>query len=430
MLKHDSFQYMKKRILLIIVLCLVIKPFAVNAQDVYVDKADTAHKNNSLIVLPFSFYLKTLGISAAVDVAGRGFLQDQTSSTLIGLISTNGSRYIYGDMTNLQVPFAKRMFVSPNINIAHYGALDVYYDGYRSAGKNKSSSENFYRIQSNKYEVELLFRYLLPLGYGRNEVLNQVVLDKGIPEQGRLFSGSYWPVVNGRTFVEPGLFYQNQYMQAPFNRRLVSAGYTLGLTCENVDFVANPSVGDVFNVKFRKGTSALSSTTPWDMLEGSASFYFPVPSSWLKQQVLAFNVWTRYVSSWDDASNGLYHRPSPFAGANLGGRFRLRGFPEARFSDRAALLYTGEYRIIPKWTPLANWGLLKSLGVKLDWMQVVVFGEAGRVAPDWDLDTFHQKMKTDAGMGLRFMANQMIVRIDGAYSTEGLQCQMYINHAF
>jgi outer membrane protein assembly factor BamA len=420
---------------------LLVQLHSLQAQDAYTDARDTVTTSKKRIVaIPFSFYLKTLGVSAAVDVASRGFLQDQTASTMVGLISTNGSRYLYLDATNFQVPFAKRLFFSPNINIAHYGALDVY-SGLNAAyptdvaGSNGSNENNLYRIKSNKFEGEFLFRYLLPVGYGANHVLNKVTLDAGIPTDGKVFDGNWIPFLHGRTFIEPSLIYQNQTMNFSFgDKKLRTAGYTLGLVNENVDFVANPSVGNILKLKFTNGTKAFSSTVPWKMFEGSLSVFVPIPSAHLRQQVLALNVWSRSVDSWNDVTmNGTtaqYDRPSPFVGAFLGGRYRMRGYPEARFNDKACLLYTAEYRIIPAWNPLADWSLLKFFHVQVDWMQFVFFTELGRVAPEWNLTTFHSHMKTDGGVGIRFMANQMLIRVDGAYSAEGPQLQMYLGHAF
>ncbi|MDP4206403.1 MAG: hypothetical protein Q8859_10455, partial [Bacteroidota bacterium] len=176
-------------------------------------------------------------------------------------------------------------------------------------------------------------------------------------------------------------------------------------------------------------------TATWTMYEGSFSAFVPVKSVQLRQQVLAFNLWTRYTNRWNDyelVNNypEYEHRPSPFMGACLGGRFRFRGYPEARFNDCAAWLYTMEYRMIPQWNPLRNWKVMQWLNVKTDWIQFVAFAESGRVAPNWSLKTFHQDMKYDAGLGVRIFANQMIIRVDSAFSPEGPQLQMFISQSF
>jgi hypothetical protein len=77
------------------------------AQDIFIT---TETKEASTIVVPFSFYLQSFGLAAAVDVASKGFLQEQASSTLIGLISTNGSKYIYWEAENFQIPTSYRLW--------------------------------------------------------------------------------------------------------------------------------------------------------------------------------------------------------------------------------------------------------------------------------------------------------------------------------
>ncbi|MDP4186290.1 MAG: hypothetical protein Q8862_14190, partial [Bacteroidota bacterium] len=206
-----------KNILHIIVcfFVLLITTTELFAQEILVEKTDTSKVQGSKVVaIPFSFYLKTLGVSAAVDIAARGLLQQQSTSTLVGLVSTNGSKYIYWEAENFQVPMIKRLFFSPNINIAHYGSLDVY-NGLNfkfpteTAGNNYSDKMNYYRIQSNKIEGEFIFRFLLPTGYGKNHVLDSLFLKNGLPINNGTSLGTLNPFTSGRTFIESSLFFQN-----------------------------------------------------------------------------------------------------------------------------------------------------------------------------------------------------------------------------
>ena len=68
--------------------------------------------------------------------------------------------------------------------------------------------------------------------------------------------------------------------------------------------------------------------------------------------------------------------------------------------------------------------------VGVDWIQVVPFFELGRVAESWDFGELHTHMKWDAGLGLRAMAQGFVVRVDSAYSNEGIGVQMMINQPF
>jgi outer membrane translocation and assembly module TamA len=63
-------------------------------------------------------------------------------------------------------------------------------------------------------------------------------------------------------------------------------------------------------------------------------------------------------------------------------------------------------------------------------LQFVPFVEVGRVAPEWDLDRLHSDMKWDVGLGIRAWVQGIVIRIDTAYSDEGLGVQMMIAQPF
>ena len=63
-------------------------------------------------------------------------------------------------------------------------------------------------------------------------------------------------------------------------------------------------------------------------------------------------------------------------------------------------------------------------------MQFVPFVEVGRVAPEWSFSELHSDMKWDAGLGIRAWAQGIVVRIDMAYSDEGVGVQMMVSQPF
>jgi hypothetical protein len=107
----------------------------------------------------------------------------------------------------------------------------------------------------------------------------------------------------------------------------------------------------------------------------------------------------------------------------------MRGYPFARFSDKAAISHAAEYRMIPRWNPFTKWQWVQE-HVGVDWVQIVPFAEAGRVAPTWNLGTLHSSMKWDAGIGLRAHAKGLLVRVDVAGSGEGMRVQMMVDSPF
>jgi len=107
----------------------------------------------------------------------------------------------------------------------------------------------------------------------------------------------------------------------------------------------------------------------------------------------------------------------------------MRGFPSQRFSDKAGMYYGAEYRLIPEWNPFNNWPWLQQY-VGIQWVQLVPFAEAGRVAPSWNFNELNSAMKWDAGIGFRAMAKGLVVRIDLAGSSEGASVAMMVSQPY
>ena len=107
----------------------------------------------------------------------------------------------------------------------------------------------------------------------------------------------------------------------------------------------------------------------------------------------------------------------------------MRGYPAQRFSDKAAIYYAAELRLIPEWNPFENWPAIQK-HVGIEWLQFVPFIEVGRVAPDYDLGNLHSSMKWDACVGLRAWAKGLVVRVDTAWSEEGGGVQMMVGQPF
>ncbi|UCE56929.1 MAG: hypothetical protein JSV31_16245 [Desulfobacterales bacterium] len=52
------------------------------------------------------------------------------------------------------------------------------------------------------------------------------------------------------------------------------------------------------------------------------------------------------------------------------------------------------------------------------------------MAPEWIFSQLHSDMKWDTGLGIRAWAQGIVVRIDTAYSDEGVGVQMMISQPF
>ena len=116
------------------------------------------------------------------------------------------------------------------------------------------------------------------------------------------------------------------------------------------------------------------------------------------------------------------------AGATLGGLDRLRGYPQSRYYDKAAIYYAAELRMIPKWNPVGEDSILEWLDI--DWIMFAPFAEIGRVADHWSVSELHRDMKWCAGVGVRAMAKHVVLRLDTGVSEEGTKFQMMVQHSF
>jgi hypothetical protein len=200
---------------------------------------------------------------------------------------------------------------------------------------------------------------------------------------------------------------------------------------DNRDYPGNPSRGNALSLKATRDWGFADSSASWTNFSAEYDHYFSLGEiKGFRQSVLAIDFWTSYSSSWEVQSDGtIEHRPPAFSGATLGGLLRMRAYPSQRFSDKAAVYYGVELRMIPEWNFFDRiaW-VQKHIGV--EWLQLVGFGEVGRVAPAFNVRSLHEDMRWDVGIGLRVWAKGLVGRVDIGYSDEGAAVQMMIGHPF
>jgi hypothetical protein len=230
-------------------------------------------------------------------------------------------------------------------------------------------------------------------------------------------------------------FFRQQEIDSEFVETDVKTnGFEFALFRDNRDFVANPSRGSALRLKATRDWQWFDSSAPYTVVSAEWDKYVSLgPSERFRQRVIAFDLWTADTPTWDDShtedGEEVFHRPPAYAGATLGGLWRMRAYPESRFHDKAAIYYSAEYRMVPKWNPLAEISWLQRY-LELAWWQWVPFVEVGRVAPSWNLDELHSDMKWDVGFAVRAMAKGLVIRIDGAVSEEGGRVSMMLSHPF
>lgn len=302
----------------------------------------------------------------------------------------------------------------------------------------ESSVDNYVEGKGWDNFIELRFKYLLPVGHGRDHIINTFRVKDGLLASGVAGGHSWNPLESGRSLIEFTPFYRLGTFD--FEREYTSnntSGIEAALTIENTDFYHNPSKGYTLRLGLLRDPGNISGKDSWTLVQGEFSKYFSMgKSNSFRQRVLAFHFWTADTPSWETVAtpNGVVVRHSPpyYMGATLGGYWRLRGYPQYRFHDRSAIYYSAEIRAIPKWQPINRWiegiKLLRTIDVS-SW-QITGFAELGRVADDWDLGDLHTDMKWDLGIGFRAMIRRTVVRLETAYSEEGWSVVAMAGHPF
>ena len=391
-----------------------------------------------VISVPYGFYNKDFGVAGAYAYAVTGWPQKQAALIATAMAGSKGSVMGFLMGRDLQMPYSRRLFLDAVVNAGYFQDVDIYTAGNpdfpdERAGSNDSDEDNYVNSDGGWDNfVRLRFKYLLPIGHGKDQIITTQVVDRGLLVDGATGGESWSPFASGLTYLEMKPFYRLQQVDGDDVQEDVKTnGLEFSLFRDNRDFKFNPSRGSALRLKFQRDFGWFDSSNSWTVVDGELDKYFSLGASdWFRQRVLAFDFWTAYSPTWQENSNGEIENGAPsFAGATLGGLWRLRGFPSQRFSDKAAIYYAAEMRFIPRWNPFDGWPWLqKYLGVQ--WLQFVPFFEIGRVAPAWNIQKLHEDMKWSTGLGVRFWAKGLVARIDSAVSDEGFAVQMMVGQPF
>jgi hypothetical protein len=427
---------MNNRLVWLILLLVLLRCQLAFGQSIMVGPDEKFEK--SVLNLPFAFYNEDFGFAAAYAYAVIGYPQKQSALISTAMVGHKGSGMGFLMGRDLQMPFWDRLFLDAIVQAGYFQDLDLYVNGNRDfpderAGSNDSDEDNFVESDGTWDSFfRLRFKYLLPFGHGRDTIIATQVVDQGMLVEGATGGETWNPFESGLTYLEMQPFYRLQQVDSDDVREDVKTnGLEASLFYDNRDFRFNPSEGSAIRLKLTRDFGWFDSSDSWTVVDTEIDKYFSLgESDWFRQRVLAFNFWTAYSPTWDEQEKGdVDNGPPSYAGATLGGLWRLRGYPSQRFSDKAAIYYAAEYRMIPRWNPFENWDWVQKF-VGVQWLQFVPFVELGRVAPDWGVERLHEDMKWCAGLGLRLWAKGLVVRIDTAVSEEQVGVQMMVAQPF
>ena len=386
--------------------------------------------------LPYGFYNEQFGVAAGWVEGRIGFPQPQATMLGTAIIGSEGSVMGLLMAQDLQIPGVDRLFIDPTLSFGYFDDIDTYISGNpgfagERAGTNDSDEDNFVSGSGFDNFARARFKYLLPIGHGRDQIIPDYDVLDGFLYSGATGGASWNPLESGRSFITLRPFYRSQEVDGDHaDEKLRTNGVDLAYFWDNRDFPNNPSRGNALRLELSRDFGVLNSSESWTVVQAEFDAYHDFgESDWFRSQVLAFDFWTADTPSWDKNGDSIDHRAPAYTGATLGGLWRMRGYPSQRFNDRSAIYYSAEFRLTPRWNPFDAWPVVqKHLGV--EWIQIVPFVEVGRVAGSYDLSELHSDMKWNAGIGLRAWVQGFVLRVDSAVSSEDFGIQMMIGQPF
>ena len=406
-----------------------------SGQDIILDEGKKFPRRG-FIVLPYTFASETWDVAFGVAAGGSGWLAD--TATTYGAVtgSTNGTWNVTVGGNGYPTLLLDRLYVDFFATYFDYTNLQDFLPGNPAfldspdiAGSNDSSPDNFFRAADDDLWLQATFRYVLPIGDNRESAIQTYDTDRGMLVS-RPTGGEVWnPLTSGRTSILIRPYYRDQDVVLPETNApyaFETLNVQLGLEYDNRNFRANPSKGSYQMIALTRDWGALGDVRSWTFGEIELSQYFDIgESNFFRQQVIGLNAWTGYSFTWREVDvPGLgppvaVNRPPYFTGATLGGFNRMRAYPGNRFNGRAASYFSAEYRVIPHWRPFAETYIDEVLD--LDWWQISLFFETGRVADSYSPELFYEDLQFDAGMDFRFFIRNSVVRVGTAVAADSWQ---------
>lgn len=407
-----------------------------------VNRIDNSAKVREQLILPYAFSTDTMGVNLGAGAMLSGYYQDQMSMGLTGFTGDVSSG-IGGGVWNFMLPKTDRFFLSVYGMVGYYPLQRAYADTKESfipehtplSGSNDSSVDQYLEANGSSNWFNIKLEYALPWGATETDGLVNYEIKNGLLVSAPS-GGSEWnPFTSGASVLVLRQF--NRYQSFEFeNDKLDGAVHAieLGILYDNTDFPINPSYGSSQYLSISNDAGWLESDNQWSFINLDVSKYFSLGSSeYASQRVIALNFWTGYSPSWeleyDDNNDRRVTNNAPYnEGATLGGFYRMRGYDQNRFHDKAAIYGTAEYRYTLKANPIEDIRWLRFL--HLDWFQLVGFVEAGRVAESYKASELLSDIKYDYGVSIRAMMAGLVIRTDLAKSDEGTNLWIMVDHPF
>ena len=265
----------------VLVMTLWSKPVA--GQSIILDR-DEQRVFEDLNWLPYAFSSESFGFAVGVGVGYSGWPQEQSSAIGALTVGTEGAYNAALALTDWQVPGVSRLVVEPLVVIGKYENQRLHIGqnfepGSVRAGANGSDPDDFLEASQWDNRAEVAFRYLFPVGHGRDTTVSRYVIDGGLLTRGASGGSDWNPFESGRTRLSLTPAWREQTdrirgLDVPFS----TVNLAVELERDNYDFPYNPSQGSYQSVEYQRDfedSSALGGWESWSVELGKA---FTLPS--------------------------------------------------------------------------------------------------------------------------------------------------------
>jgi hypothetical protein len=260
--------------------------------------------------LPFAFYNENFGFAAGYVYGKVGSPQKQALMLATAIVGTKGGMGLLVGR-DIQMPRVDRLFLDPIVSAGFFSDNEAYIDGNpkfpsERAGSNDSHEDNFIKGDGWDNFFRLNFKYLLPIGAGRDEIITTYKIKEGLLMSAPKGGTSLNPFESGRSYLELQPFYRSQSIDGDnVDLDIKTNGLDFSAFWDNRDFYANPSRGLGLRGRLSRDFGWFDSSNSWTNLEGEIDAYIPFRlGNWLRQGVIALDYWTSYSPTWDEKSDG------------------------------------------------------------------------------------------------------------------------------
>ena len=246
--------------------------------------------------LPYAFYSESFGFAVGYvyGVVGR----PQKQSTLLATVMAGSKGSAMGFLVgrDLQMPRVERLFLDPVVSVGYFKDNDAYINGNpdfpdERAGGNDSDKDNFVEGDGWDNFFRLKFKYLLPMGTGRDRIIASYKIKEGLLESGATGGTSLNPLKSGLSHLEMRPFYRSQQIDGDdVDETTKTNGLDFSVFWDNRDFYANPSKGFGLRGKLSRDFGWFNSSSSWTNVEGEFGCYIPFEwGNWMRQGVIALD---------------------------------------------------------------------------------------------------------------------------------------------